>query len=265
MSRTAQRWCSLCGLPMAGFLLIGFVVAGFLPPPSPGLSADQITAMYRENALAIRIGLVINVTGSALLGPFVAVLSTQLKRVEGRYAPFAWAQLATGCLLMLEFMIPCMFMQAAAYRAERSPETVQALNDVAWFMFVGIVSTIVVQAVVIAVAILRDHRQQPVFPRWVGYFNLWAAVGFCPGTFCVFFKTGPFAWNGIFSWWVALTSYCIWLIVMTVEVRRAISTQTDEPEIDDRVAVLEAERLELRREMTAMRDELTRYRPTAQA
>lgn len=38
---------------------------------------------------------------------------------------------------------------------------------------------------------------QIVFRRWVGYLNIWAALLLAPAVLIYFFKTGPFAWNGI--------------------------------------------------------------------
>ncbi|MHB8695126.1 MAG: hypothetical protein ACYDHH_28160 [Solirubrobacteraceae bacterium] len=40
----------------------------------------------------------------------------------------------------------------------------------------------------IAGAILQDHSPHPVFPRWVGYFNIWAAISFTPVVLLIFFK-----------------------------------------------------------------------------
>jgi hypothetical protein len=91
----------------------------------------------------------------------------------------------------------------------------QKMNDTAWLMFVGLIATGLVQVLTIAVAALRDKRVEPVFPRWVGYFNVWVAAMFCPAGLIVFFHNGPFAWNGIFSFWLLLVSFTLWLVVMT--------------------------------------------------
>jgi len=39
----------------------------------------------------------------------------------------------------------------------------------------------------------------------------------------VFFKHGPFAWNGVLAWWIPLTMFFIWFVVMTVLLLRAIA------------------------------------------
>ena len=77
------------------------------------------------------------------------------------------------------FIFPLMVLAAAAYRpAERSPEITQALNDLFWLTFVGIVGTIVLQAVVLAVASFADRTEPATFPRWYGYLNIVSGLRF---------------------------------------------------------------------------------------
>jgi hypothetical protein len=38
----------------------------------------------------------------------------------------------------------------------------------------------------------------------------------------VVFKTGPLAWNGVFAWWIPLSAYFVWFVVMVVLLLRAI-------------------------------------------
>jgi hypothetical protein len=78
---------------------------------------------------------------------------------------------------------------------------------------------------------LLDARTVPVYPRWVGYFNIWIALLFIPGAFAFILKTGPFAWNGLLSFWLASGAFFSWLIVMTPLTLKAIdrSDAADEP------------------------------------
>lgn len=55
--------------------------------------------------------------------------------------------------------------------------------------------------------ILQD-RENRYFPRWLGYYNLWAALIFTPGTFNMFFHHGPLAWNGFIVFWIPVPSSC---------------------------------------------------------
>jgi hypothetical protein len=47
------------------------------------------------------------------------------------------------------------------------------------------------------------------------------AVLFIPGGLLTFFKTGPFAWSGVFVYWVPLVVFFSWYLVMFVVLRQA--------------------------------------------
>lgn len=204
------------------------LIAHFIPPPAPSQDAETVARMYSEHTDRIRIGVFIAASAAVLLAPYFATLGVQMLRIEGRHSPLAYTQMMCGALLVLVFIVPMFTWQAAAFRPERAPETTQALNDLAWLPFVGIVTTFLMQAVVIAIAILGDKRQHPVFPRWAGYLNAWVCLGIVPGSFVVFFKTGPLAWNGVFGWWVLILTFFLWLCVMSVLLMRAIAQQERE-------------------------------------
>jgi hypothetical protein len=153
-----------------------------------------------------------------------------MKRIEGRHTPLTYTQLGLGVLLPIEFIVPIYFWQAAAYRPERSAESIQMLNDLGWLPFAGLVFTIVLQAVVLGVAVLSDKRNEPIFPRWFGYFSICSALLFCPAALNVFVKDGPLAWNGLIAWWLLLAAFFVWVLVVTGVLLRAASIQQrDEP------------------------------------
>lgn len=61
-----------------------------------------------------------------------------------------------------------------------------------------------------------------------------------------FFKTGPFAWNGLVSFWLLMIVGFGWFLVVTIVVARAVRQQEDGPdpqpsalELVSRIAALE--------------------------
>ncbi len=116
-------------------------------------------------------------------------------------------------------------MNVAAFRPDRAPELTVTLTDLAWILFVTPIGPFIAQNLAVAGAVLTDRASTPVFPRWVGYANLWIALLFCPAGLAYFFKGGPFAWQGIFAFWLGLVMYSAWLVVMFITVRRAIRTE----------------------------------------
>lgn len=138
MSSTVQRICGCAGIVWVAVFTLGFwVIAGFIPPPSPNASAQVIAAFYDTNRTSIRVGLILSAIVSGLFTVFSAGISMQLRRIEGRYSGLAYMQLALGTLVVLELLFPMMFWLVATFRAERSPESVQLINDLGWMPLWG--------------------------------------------------------------------------------------------------------------------------------
>lgn len=201
---------------------VGFcAVAGYLPPPRADDTAREITAFYRDNTDAIRLGLLMTFVSLLCWGPLVAVLGQQLLRIEGGKT-LARLQMIAGATAWIFLLFPLLILTAAAFRPERSPEVTQTLHDLGWITLFMPITPFVVQAVAIGVATLQDRASAPVFPRWFGYFNLWCALLFVPGGFLTFFKTGPFAYHGLLVYWVPFGVFAIWMLVLAWGARRAV-------------------------------------------
>ncbi len=225
MNKTAQRICVWTGPAMLALWAGSWVfVADFIPPIAPGKSAAEVAEFYRDHIDGIRVGMILGLFASALLAPFAVVIAAQMRRIEGPRAVLSQVQLLSGALLSLEFIVPIMVFQAAAYRIEdQSDQVIQGFNDLGWLLFVGVISTILMQVIAIGIVVLIDRREKPIFPRWVGYFNLWMAVGLFPAGLVPLVKDGPFAWNGALSFYIPLTAFALWIIVMTWVMLRVVN------------------------------------------
>jgi hypothetical protein len=226
---TAQRVCIWCGLVFVLAFFAAFLIAAFLPPPYPSSSAAEILRIYQNRTNQIRLAGILMGFCGALIFPFTAAISIQLKRIEGRFAPYSYTQLLAGGVTVMIFITTVSILQAAAYRPDiRSPEITLVLNDFFWLMFIGTPSTVIIQVFAIGLAILQDHSETPIFPRWVGYYNVWVGLLLLPGLVIPFFKTGPLDWAGAFAFWLPLSVFGSWFIVMMVMLLRAVRTQEAE-------------------------------------
>jgi len=249
-SRVIQKACVWAGPLMGALFVVGFGVAGFFPPPSPNQSAAAVAAMIDQNRTVIRVGIVICLASCPLLMPFLASFTIQMLRIEGCRLILAYTQLALGALATIEFVIPYVFMLVSTYRADQHPDVTRALYDISWFFFLGVVSTFVLQLAIFGIAVLIDRRPKPIFPRWLGYVNIWLAMAFTPASFLVFFKTGPLAWNGLLVWWVPVFAFLLWFVPNFVCLLRAIDADDNVPTgVDTRV---ERELMQLRARLDAL-------------
>jgi hypothetical protein len=215
--------CAWCGVPFAFVFMAGFqLIAGFVPPPAPSLDAAAISAMYQEGATAIRLGTLLMMGASGLICPFTVAIFLAMRRIPGVAPALTYTQLVSGAIGVVFFVVPSLIWATCAFRPERDPELLLLLNDFGWILFLMPFTTFVIQNFALGFAILGDAGARPIFARWVGYFTLWVAVLFLPGGLLVFFKSGPFAWNGLFAFWIPLVVFFGWYMVMVWALRRAI-------------------------------------------
>ncbi len=64
-----------------------------------------------------------------------------------------------------------------------------------------------------------------MLPRWLGYLNLWVAMLIIPAGLVLFFKHGPFAWNGVVGLYIPLVAFAIWILSMTITIHQNLSRQ----------------------------------------
>ncbi|MET0986100.1 MAG: hypothetical protein ABW034_11915 [Steroidobacteraceae bacterium] len=227
MNTRTQILCAWCGVLVPIVMFGGlWPAAGFIPPPAPTATAAEIAASFQENTTGIRIATLCMLIAGALMVPFASSISAQIRRIERGDTPvLTYAQLGAGIASVWLFFLPAMMWTVAAFRPERSPEVTQTLNDIAWMTFVMPFTLGFVQNLCIGFAILSDKRAQPIFPRWVAFFNVWTAVLFIPGGLLTFFKTGAFAWNGLLAFWVPAGVFGPWFFVMSAYVIKAAKQQ----------------------------------------
>jgi hypothetical protein len=213
----------------AGFVsfLIAFaLIAGFVPPPSPAWSAARIAQFYAHNRTGIRIGMIGSMFGSALLLPFFTIVSAEIRKIEGPSALLAPIQFGGAVILVTFFQIISLAWLLASYRPGISPEIIRALNDYCWFVWSMLIPTYIIQFACMAVAGFMDIRPHPLWPRWAAYLNLWVALTGAGGVLAVFFKKGPFAWNGVVGFWIPVIVFVIGMSVTAVLLRGRVRYET---------------------------------------
>jgi hypothetical protein len=201
-------------------------LARLFPPLSPTASAEDIAQFFVDHKLWIRFGVAGALLTAVLALPFLAALVLRIRRAEGGWGMLSVTQVFAATIFVPALIFPLMMLAAAAFRPEdRPPEITRALNDLFWLWFIGIVGTIVVQNITLAVASFIDRADPPTFPRWYGYLNLWVATLSLPGCVVVVFNDGPLAWNGVFAFYLPGLVLVIWIVATTVVMLRSISAQ----------------------------------------
>jgi hypothetical protein len=221
-----QLACAWSGIAFIVLLGLGWaLVARFFPPQSPSASAAVIAAFYHARPLQIRTGMLITMMGAMFYLPWTALIAVYIAKIEGKFPILAIIQAGCGTLMILAFGLPPMIWATIAFRPDRPPDITQAMNDFAWFYFIAFISPFVFIPICIAIAAFIDKSVAPMFPRWCGYFNIWFLIFILPGAGAMIFKTGVLAWNGVFSFYIPLTVFFIWFVVMFLVLTAGIKRQ----------------------------------------
>jgi hypothetical protein len=224
MNRRTQMvllWCSPLGLFLV--FLGWWPIAGFFPPYSPSLSARGVQSLFIHHSTGLTWGVNLMALGAVLwIGGQTVVTTCQIQRVEGgTRGPLALLQLilgAIGIMVILASMTPLM---VAAYRPHMDPTILRLLSDMFWLPWAAAWWPYSVQLCVIAAVAFRRVAYNP-FPRWYGWLCIVVAIlAWTPTTFFAFAKSGPFAWNGLYFWYMTVSVF-IYYAATVVVLRRAI-------------------------------------------
>ncbi|WP_344608390.1 hypothetical protein [Sporichthya brevicatena] len=236
MNTRSQIACALAGL--IGVLMIppAFLIADYFVPPDANWTTDEFAAFYGDPD-RIRAGLLILLVAVVGWAAVVAVVSVQMLRFEGPRPVLTALFAVTGTTTFVLLTLFAVFLTAAAFRPERSGESLQLLHDVGWFMAFLTAPVFSTQALAIGAAVLGDRSARPVYPRWLGYVCVWVALLLLPGVVLLFFHSGPFAYHGVISYWIPLFTFGGWMAAMAfcallaaqAEARTAAATPAVEP------------------------------------
>lgn len=210
-----------------GLALVAMTIVGFgwlmhmVPPPSPANSAEQTLAWVQGHQTSMLIGCALVTFFWSFWVTWAAPIMLYIRRME-RVPLLTFASLANvggGAAVITCIAVAWTVM---AFRAE-SPLIVQAFNDFGFFLFLYTWPPFGIWMVIIALAVFRDVNAEPTFPRWVAYYNIYAAIGMAPASFMGLFKTGPLAYNGLLAFWLVAVDFFVWMVVMSIVVMKAIT------------------------------------------
>lgn len=216
----------------SGLVLVGATIIGFgwlmhmVPPPAADWSAERTLDHVQAHQTSILIGATLVTFFWSLWVTWAAPIVLYIRRMER--VPLltiaAVANVGGGAAVITTIAVAWTVM---AFRAE-DPLIVQAFMDLGFFLFLYTWPPFAIFMLILALAIFRDVNLAPTLPRWVAYYNVYAALGMLPASFMGLFKSGPLAYNGVLSFWVVAIDFFVWMVVMSVVMLKAISADTAE-------------------------------------
>lgn len=212
-----------CGPAFTVILGSGFLLGRYLPPHSPSWSAQEVADRYVDHRNLILVANILLFTGAMLWTGWVAALTAWIRRFERGVPVLSYVSLMLGTIGTVLLCVYPLLWTAAAYRAgDESPDLIRALNDLGWLIFIWGVQPFTLWVMVVFVPLFWQDEGRTLIPRWALYLSIFFATDLMLGTLCVFFKSGPLAWNGILAFWNLSAVYAIWMAGTTVCLLRAV-------------------------------------------
>ncbi len=220
-----QQISAWCG---PGFLITFVVLWGLIghnlpAPPSPALNAHDLAQRYAETNAGVRAGFILSLISVVLYLPWTALLTTQMARIEGNYPVMSMLQLLGGGLTVMVVSFSAFFWVAAAFRPERDPSEIQMLNDLGWLCIDLQYACTTLQMFAMALVGLADKSRHPLFPRWFCFLTIWCGASFLPASLTGVLKTGPFAWDGLFSYYFPYFCWLCWYAIASYYMSREVA------------------------------------------
>jgi hypothetical protein len=215
MNKRQEAACAVAGLVGVVLILVGLIIAKYLPPPKANWSTAHFASFYAGDTHRIRLGILLMLVATCGWATLMAVVTAQLSRAPGGDT-MAWLNAMAGAATYVLLVLFATILGAAAFRPTRSGAETQLLHDLGWFMAFLAAPPFVVQAGAVGIGVLSDRSEKPVYPRWLGWLGIWTALLLAPGTILLFFHSGVFAYHGLISYWIPLFAFGGWMAAMSL-------------------------------------------------
>lgn len=221
---TLWRTLAWCGpVFLAIFTLFWGVLAGNMPPIGADVGPEGMKAHYLDNALALRIGMSVCMVGAAFYMAWGCAVSRVMRRLEGSDGMLANLELMGATATCVCVTVACgIWLTGAMNAAILSPEIVHTIYWMGWMIIDLAYMVTTFQIAAISVVFLRDKRIRPLVPSWVNWWGFVTLATFFPVSLIPFFKTGPFAFHGVFNFWIAFFAWYIWVAALSFCIIRAV-------------------------------------------
>jgi hypothetical protein len=239
MDANEARLVRMCGWSVVAFLIlfgVGWGILGHnIPPFGADMGADELARIYRVHASTLRIGFAVGSVASTFLAIWAIGIFRVMLRIERGGQVLSYMQLIGGVLTAMVPLLACIVWLTAAFRPEQDPAIIRMLFDLGWLTIdIGFGVTLL-QYIAFGVVAIRDVREKPLFPKWLAWLGIWLGLEFFVELIMPYFRSGPFSWNGLFSYWIPFFGPFVWMAFVTYYLIRAATRLSEEYE-DQRAA-----------------------------
>jgi hypothetical protein len=217
----SDRWESL-GAASGAIFVAMFVAGGSLmgTPEDYGGPPAAAAAYFEDRGSEIQVGSAIVAAAVPFLVWFLATVRSRARAAGPSAARAATVAFGCGLTTLALYLSDVSALVVGSLRPGNmvaSPELAAALLD---YSFVAIaMATLLTAAVLVAFAVLA-LRDNAVWPGWVGWLALAAALAYSLRIGNLFTTTGPFTAGGALGFWTPVVAFMLWLVIASAVLAR---------------------------------------------
>lgn len=225
-----DQWICFWSVPFF-FSLFGLIfvpLSWMMPPRSPSSPIPQVVEFMQSPNLLVACTVLTLSFGLAPVSN--ACYLMQIKRMS--VSPVLRYTLMVGSITgaIVGMLFPLFCFGLGAFRSGYDPKVLSMLFDFGYLAFIGSLGCFCVMWMAFGLAILLDQNR--ILPKWLGYYTVWQYVSELIVAPVWINRSGPFAWDGLMTFWFAMALYVSWQIIVYVCIFRAIKNQPED-ELDN--------------------------------
>jgi hypothetical protein len=214
-------WCG--PIFLAAFFFLWGVLAHNIPPFSPNATPLEVKAHFTELRLPIMIGMSVCLTMTSFYMAWSVAIARVMERIEGPGGLFSKLEMMGGTITCAPIMVACAIWLTAAHEVQYlDPNVLHMLYWMGWLLIDLAYFVTSFQIAAVSIVFLRDSREKKLVPDAVIWWGWITFASFFVVSAIPFVTTGPLAFNGVISFWIAFFTWFFWIPSLSFFIIKAV-------------------------------------------
>ena len=206
----------------AFFCLWGLLARNISPFPASA-EPQAVWDHYKNYRLAIMIGMSVCLTCTAFYMVWSVAVSRVMERIEGAGGLWSKLEMMGGTITCAPIMTACAIWLTAAHEIDNiSPGMAHTLYWFGWLLIDLAYFVTSLQIAAVSIVFMRDKREKKLVPNVVSWWGWITIASFFVVSAIPFVNTGPLAFNGVISFWIAFFTWFFWIPSLSYFIIKAV-------------------------------------------
>jgi hypothetical protein len=206
----------------AVFCLWG-LLARNMPPFPASATPDEVKAHFHDYRLPLLIALSVCLTMTAFYMSWSVAVARVMERIEGSGGLLSKLEMMGGTITCAPVMTTLAIWLTAAHEVNYlTPSIMHMLYWMGWLLFDLAYFVTSLQIAACCIVFMRDKREKKLVPDAVSWWGWVTFASFFAVSAIPFVTTGPPAFHGVISFWIAFFTWFFWIPGLSYFIIKAI-------------------------------------------